>query len=578
MSKADTGLTKENFEVELKKNYTEGSLLNFLLSTVNQLQSIGQDELARETVVELHNNGEIDVLDTNQWATFETEGNLSFFQFQHFFNEMLPKLSASHQSVMFVVKKLVQLGGKDMAANEPNVAFVEWCRQDEKRALSILEDARQGNQLALDHLIFALDSGNFFEEAKDFLKSSHPEARISGAASLGRMSLSVSQETEANAVIISALEQCDAPDFVVNLYAAAFAVAEKSDEVDLLTLKSVAELSAKHLSPNLQLQVARSLFRNAKILDQDCLDAIMKLLRKIDPEHMKILETLDFALPALVEAGFLDTVLDLLENLVGTSSGKISIEQFESFFRKISEDGETLASVAGLWFGAGDLNICAGFASLLSEGARLNLVEKDLPKEYEDLVFMCRKVVGHLFMKPLVAASFLLSVIKYSSEDGQDIAESLLFHPLLLSYEGKLKKYLEEFCAKSKEPTASIVQKVLDRKTAYRRDLEGIETLVELHPNEQQRQKARAFRNEQISESAKNAERNTILQDIPKSYLLYGRSLVTFVEDPDGSTRKLEAPMGEFTFEFEYPLLNVIDPVDLQFLLYSLRTERKDAQ
>ncbi len=575
MSKADTGLTKENFEAELKKNYTEGSLLNFLLSTVNQLQSIGQDELARETVVELHNNGEIDVLDTNQWATFETEGNLSFFQFQHFFNEMLPKLSASHQSVMFVVKKLVQLGGKDLAANEPNVAFVEWCRQDEKQALSILEDARQGNQLALDYLIFALDSGNYFEEAKAFLESDYPEARLSGAASMGRMSLSASQETEANAVIIRGLEQCDDPGFAANLYAAAFAIAEKSDKADLLILKTVAELSARHLSPNLQSQAVRFLFRNAKTLDRDCLDAIMKLLRKIDPQHIENLEILDFALSALIEAGFLDTVLDLLENLVETSSGKISIARFKDFSREISEDSDTLASVAVRWFGAGDLSICAGFASLLSEGARLNLGKGGLPKVHGDLVFMCRKVVGHLFMKPLVAASFLLSVIKHSDESGKKAAADLLSYPLLISYEGKLREYLEEFCANSKGSAADTVLEVLDRNAAYLKDLEGIETLVELQPSEEQRQAERERWNEMARKIAKEVERNSILSHIPKSYLLYGRSVLTFVEDPDGSTRKIEAPMGEVSSESEHPRLDIIDHVGLQFLLFSFKAEKK---
>ena len=575
MTTADEEFTKESFEAELKKSYAEDSMLNFLLSTVNQLRSIGQDELARETVVELHNNGEIDALDTNQWATFETEGNLSFFQFQHFFNEILPKLSASYQNVMFVVKKLVQIGGADMAANEPNVAFVEWCRQDENRAISIIEDARQGNQLALDHLTFALMSGNYFEEAKGFLECKHPEARISGATSLGRMSLSTSQEVEANAVIINALKQCDDPDFAANLYAAAFAIAEKSDNADMPTLKTVAELSARHNSPNLQFQAARYLKNFAKTLDQDSIEAMMKLLKEIDPEHSRIIDTLDFALPELVDAGFLDTVLNLLENLAYTSSGKISVKHFEDFFREISEDDKTLARIAVRWFGAGDLNVCTGFANLLSEDARLNIEEKDLLVEHEDLVFMCRKVVGHLFMKPLVAASFLLSVIRHSNEDGKNAAAELLFDPLLISYGGKLKEYLEAFCADSEEPATDVVQKMLDRKATYLKDLEGSETLVELHPDEEQRQAARARWNEAMSKSAKEAKQNSILQHIPQVRLLYGRSLMTFVEDPDGSTRKIEAPMGEISFEIEHPSLDVIDPVGLQFLLFSFKVEKK---
>lgn len=567
MSKADTGLTKKNFEAELKKNYAEGSLLNFLLSTVNQQQGKQRDLMA-DILIELHNAGEIDIFDQNQWVIFEKEGDVSFFQFQRFFHKILPELSAHHQSVMYALNKLVQLGGS-------NDAFIEWCRKDEKRALSILDDARHGNQLALEHLTCALVSGNYFDEAKAFLESDCPEARISGVASMRWMSLSVSQETEANAVIISALEECDEPDLTANLYAAAFAIAEKSDQADVSTLKTVAELSARYLSPNLQCQATRSLYGNAKILDQDCIDAIMKLLREIDSEHTKIIDTLDFALPELLDAGFLDTVLHLLENLACTSSGKISVKHFEDFFRKISEDDKTLARIAVRWFGSGDLNVCAGFANLLSEDARLNIEEKDLLVEHEDLVFMCRKVVGHLFMKPLVAASFLLSVIKHSNEDGKNAAAELLFEPLLISYGGKLKEYLEAFCADSEGPATDVVQKMLDRKATYLKDLEGIETLVELHPDEEQRQAARAYWDEVMRKSTKEAEQNSILQHIPQIRLLYGRSLMTFVEDPDGSTRKIEAPMGEMSFEIEHPSLDVIDPVGLQFLLFSFKNKRK---
>ena len=567
MTTEDEGFTKEDFEVELKKNYAEGSLLSFLLSTVNRPQEGLRNSVA-EVLVDLHNTGEIDIFDQNQWVTFEKEGNVSFFQFQRFFHKILPELSAHHQSVMYALNNLVQLGGS-------NDAFIEWCRKDEKRALSILEDARHGNQLALEHLTCALVSGNYFDEAKAFLESDYPEARIRGVASMRWMSLSVSQETEANTAIISALEECDEPDLTANLYAAAFAIAEKSDIADVSTLKTVAELSAKHLSPTLQSQAARSLFRNANILDQDCLDAIMKLLGKIDPQHIEIFEILDIALSALLEAGFLDTVLDLLENLVSMSSGEISVEQFEDFFRKISEDDSTLARVALRWFSAGDLSICTGFANLLSENAQLDIKGDDLPVEHEDLVFICRKVVGHLFMKPIVAASFLLSVIKHSDANCKNVAAELLFEPLLISYGGKLKEYLEAFCADTEVPATDVVQKMLDRKAAYLKDLEGIETLVELHPCEEQRQAARAHWDEAMRKSTKEAEQNSILQHIPKSYLLYGRSLITFVEDPDGSTRKIEAPMGEMSFEIEHPSLDVIDPVGLQILLFSFKAEKK---
>lgn len=567
MTTVDEGFTKESFEAELKKNYAQGSLLNFLLSTVNQRQEKQRDLMA-DILIELHNTGEIDIFDQNQWVTFEKEGNVSFFQFQRFFHKILPELSAHHQSVMYALNNLVQLGGS-------NDAFIEWCRKDEKRALSILEDARHGNQLALEHLTCALVSGNYFDEAKAFLESDYPEARIRGVASMRWMSLSVSQETEANTAIISALEECDEPDLTANLYAAAFAIAEKSDIADVSTLKTVAELSAKHLSPTLQSQAARSLFRNAKILDQDCLDAIMKLLGKIDPQHIEIFEILDIALSALIEAGFLDTVLDLLENLVSMSSGEISVEQFEDFFRKISEDRDTLASVAARWFGAGDLSICSGFASLVPENAQLDMKKNDLTREQGDLDFMCRKVVGHLFMKPLVAASFLLSVIKHSDANCKNVAAELLFDPLLISYGGKLKEYLEAFCADTEVPATDVVQKMLDRKATYLKDLKGTETLVELHPDEEQRQVARARWNEVMRKSTKEAEQNSILQHIPQIRLLYGRSLMTFAEEPDGSTRKIEAPMGEMSFEIEYPGFDVIDPVGLQLLLFSLKVEKK---
>ena len=569
-------LTDDEFEEGFKESHSQGALVKFVFANVEWLDG-DRLKAVSEILERLHNSGEIDTLAEDQWNSCEAVSKNDFFGVQHLFCEAFPKLSGSHRSMMVATQKLVQLGGEDLAANQPNAAFVSWCRRDLSRAMSVIDDARGGDKLALDHLTFALTAGNYFDCAVEFLSGKNTKARCSAAAAMGRMDLTQEQIQKAISEIIAAYETCDDPILVVNLFSAAYAISEKADTFDLAQLRLITELSSQLQSPNLQYQAASALHSNANKLDRDCIEAITVLLKRVKPEHRGVLDQIDFAIPKMIDAGFLDIVLELLEHVVIHNSGEISIGKFNHFIRKVSvENKGYLSEIAARWLLEGNLYICSGFAESLKEETKLELNKSDLPLEHDDIIFICRKAVGHFFMKPLLATSVLLSVIKHSNPKSADEAAKLLFDPLLTSYGGKVREQLEDFCNENSDPEKSVIQGVLDQKIAYLDKFEGIEKLVELHPSEKRRQAERARWQEVMRQSTKEAHKQSVLLSmVSKQTLLYGVSSLTFIEEDDGSYRQLDTKLGQFSTEFEYPKMDIIDPVGLKHQLYGYKVEQR---
>lgn len=193
-----------------------------------------------------------------------------------------------------------------------------------------------------------------------------------------------------------------------------------------------------------------------------------------------------------------------------------------------------------------------------------------------DQLFLCRKAIGWFFIDPLAAVAIPLAVLRYGSPDIKNDVLDLIYHPLLVSYGGKLKEYLERYVAAGGESALDLAE-LLARKTALQDEMEGIERLVELHPSEMQRETERIQWHEQMERSIEHGGRKSIFDDlVTKQYILYGRSSLTQIHTGEGTTHLTQTEMKSFSVSSELPLLSIVDSVGLDHMLVHFRLERRE--
>jgi hypothetical protein len=205
--------------------------------------------------------------------------------------------------------------------------------------------------------------------------------------------------------------------------------------------------------------------------------------------------------------------------------------------------------------------------------ALLNIPASSIDLSDVQKLFVCRKAAGYFFLEPIIAASIVVSVMRTADDALAEDLEWLLFNPLLVNYGGALRRYLGGIT--NDDRAHKSVQRALEHADRYLRDLNSVGEIRELRPSEHRRQLERLRAGLQMQEAMDAAQKASVLLSLVKrSVLLYGRRSVTYITDRDGSRRPVEMELKSFGGSFEWPRLESIDPVGLEFMLRVLKAEQ----
>ena len=212
------------------------------------------------------------------------------------------------------------------------------------------------------------------------------------------------------------------------------------------------------------------------------------------------------------------------------------------------------------------------YAEEFSIYADIKLLGNDTDKR----IFTARKAVGWLFHKPITAASYLISLIDTASDEEAQHIEELLFEPLLLSYSGKVKRYLIKQKEIGNEKTAQIVSKVFSRLSSYDEGLKSAWEIKELRCPQSQYEAWHRHFNQQVSDSYNETKKGSIAELFTSVTLLYGNCSIHQVHLADGDSKRVESPLQSFEHSTEFPRLDSLDPYGCDFDLRVLRVEGCD--
>ena len=565
---------------EILEASSEGGLLAYLFHIASNC-NLRRESQFIEMVADLVNSRKTTLFTKQDWTYLDGTNGPTFFSGMALLYELIPRLDVGQNDIMQLTATLVRLAGQDLAATQPNAAFRLWCAADPNRVRAVLDAARAGDSLAIEHVCFALEVGGNPEDALVFLHDGPtPTVRMGAATALGRMTLDdESAETAIRSLTQVSIEDED-ENVRRNALLATFSALEQHVGVSRAFAKRALDSVLGDDSAETLHLLSELLWRHAGSVTESEAHSILNALQSVDSENRGTLKRIDMATPNLVYGGNFCALAMLVAELIRKSKGTIGLNDFPTFKHEfMSGDNGRLSKLTITWLLEGNLHLCRSLAeqfSAINNQRQILLPEpEDVPVGSAQQLFLCRKAVGFLFHAPVTAASVLVAILRYGAKQHVGPVLDLLYDPLLVSYGGDLVRYLEEVVEQSTDPGTACITEALNRKQKDIDGLVGIETLVELHPSESHRQIERTRWTEHMSEIMKSGMKESIFHDIvKKQYLLYGTSSSSYIEDPDGNTHPINIQMGSHSVSFEHPHMDIFDPEGLHMLLLRFQCER----
>lgn len=522
--------------------------------------------------IDLHNCGDIDLIAVTSQPAFAKVTGMEFFAAQHLYCEAIPKLRTDIEPLMQCCRILVDRGGSDGAATFPYEAFRSWCRNNPDGAAAVIRDARADNSLAKQFVAFALQACEDANSAIDFIQSYKDERRLAGMAALSAMSFSDDIEAGHAIAAVEPFVDSSSDDHLrFSALVAAFDLLKGRNDTEAQT--RLIEAASVRPGPETLCGIARVLLLYGPTLNSEALKVALSALESLDTAHGGTVRIVDLALQRLLESSGGSLAVDLLTAIL--RDDKLTIENFPSTAHGLrSKDSKRLYEIIVRWFLSGSLALCNNAGELI--GLRQAPFDTDataLRLTSSQLVFLCRKAIGWLFLKPVVCCSIIVSVLRIRDKEVHDQVVELLFDPILLSYGGDARSYLRGISPA--DPAFNAVQEALNRDEAHYSALMAIGIIKELHPGDYQRTVVQRRTRDQMRKAVKSAQDQSVLLSlVHRSTILYGKRALTYVQDPDGGVRAVAIDPKPISTKFELPRREIVDPVGLDYQLRMFRAER----
>nr|VFJ42494.1 MAG: hypothetical protein BECKDK2373C_GA0170839_100130 [Candidatus Kentron sp. DK] len=575
-----------SLESELLTAAREGRLLDYI-DEQWRAERDDRDPLSEE-LARFHNEGKIDVV-----AAFgklkNEKGSLDFFLTGHIFEKILPRIDAPILEVMECVLHLYREAGDDLAAGSIFTPYTDFCAASTdrpKEAIRLVDTL--GDKLAglLTPSLVAgsrLDAEQYLDEA--IRLSAHRDAVIKKEAlfSLGR--LEYPEEGDLPEKALTRLEQAmeeeseDSP--LANIIDSAFGLYKKRESLGTRVTGLIDTALAKGGDFSLY-AASRILFLGKKEIPEPLLDKLLLHLRRVNPSHKGILMYIDYGLEKLLAGKDWEKAIRFIEALLSAHAEPLSIKALDGVIRELFKNrGGLLNRVMTRWFLRGESVLCEAIYDVVSHGGLRNdlilAVDGDElhPANPDQILFLARKAIGYLFIRPVTAASIVLSLLEYvEDEKTKEKLTKLLFDPLLINYPGKVADYLKGQVESETEAVQEVCKAALASLDQYMDDMKSARNIPELHPSQSQREAYHRHHSKQMSEIMRQGEEKSVLLPlVSKSVLLYGRRSVIYAGKSGDETSRRHIPLQKHSVSFEIPRLSHIDPFDMNYMLRVFQTE-----
>ncbi|NEH46424.1 hypothetical protein GR215_31820 [Rhizobium leguminosarum] len=435
------------------ENYTAGTLPDHF---VKQLRGHRRDELGSEfraALIELHNDGTIDVLEAARGIAASPISQTEFFLVQDIYVDIIPKLDETVPAMLAAVKALGARGGADLAAGRANDAFRAWAElYDRARATIATVDFANPEDAPYVYLALSAlaetEPDAALDQALDILAGQDTPARAGAAKAIGILPVSAAA---VGSRLLGALDAarvtCSNDNLLGHIIVAAANVVRKAPAEEPAVVKLI-EAAAGDIGDAAIHQIVLMMMSGAPHLPSSVVNALIPLAHKIKIENGGTLDLIDATAAQLLRHGRVDEALALVGPLISAHAELSSLEQLDSLAHALLElDRQRLAAVIAAWLLSLDHNLGAAAQSLVmahhGDALELGFDAAALALSEAETMLLAYRAVGFLFMYPIAASSMTLSLVPTVSDKGRQAIEDILFEPLLINFSGKLADWLK---------------------------------------------------------------------------------------------------------------------------------------
>lgn len=576
-------------EQNRKETLLAASKSGKFLETVYAISMAEEEESDDLTldIAALHNEGLLDVVDVFKNLKIISSGGLDFFLTRAIFEKTLPHLNAPVKAVMDCVLQLHEDPGQDRSASTIFDSFIGFCAKNPSRPLEALTEIEAKPEELIDMLPATIAAGSQINLphylAEVIRLSQHTNMQIRRRALFAMSTVRWPQGEKVPDPAIESLELSAAKEHddetLASIVKSAFALFQQ----DKGTESRVIAIISKSLEKGgaFTLHASSQIFGLSKTaLPSPLLDLLLAHLKGVKPENHGTLKNIDYGVARLLKSEP-EKGLRFLEEFLTMHSGRLRMKALDSVCRKILNNNSLLSKILTRWFVGGAPLLCEGAHEICETHHGDNLrIEIDLtelqPADAIHAVFVARKAIGYFFMKPITAASVVISLIRLLPDDEtRNALGQLLFDPLLLNYPGSLRDYISTQTEQETGTTKETLQKALVSIDEYLEILSTVPKLPALHPSQAQRESYRRYMSDSTAKSVKAAEKQSVFFGlVSRKTLLYGRTCIKYVYTQNVQPQRIETPLTSHSVEMEYPRMEHIDTFGLHFRLRHFRQER----
>jgi len=491
-------MVNSNLRQQITDWYKSGE---FLLQIGSQYHhDKNEQKVFIDEIVALHNEHIIDVVEEFIGLKSSDQAR-DFFSCRRIFEESLPYIRAPIAEVMDCVKHLTLEAGTDMMAGSLISPFIKYIKEN-KYADDVLSIGLDNVDEAFDFIMPGLVAGaeidlsNYLQKAIELTTSSNFIVKKRAIKSLGRIKYHDNKQFKQKA--FDAIENIVYSIDNVDLHNEAIQSIVSLNIFDLKDISCVQRLFEYILRSKDDLilhTLSDRLFYYPDYIPDEIAKICLSALKEVNPKHQGTINNIDFVLQKLLAKKDIDTVIDFLENyLVNNQREMVSIKSFQSILHEILEDQELRNKLTTRWFSSKKIILCRGVLDLVYEtmGSKVTLAidiseakEEPNVKTYS---FLARKACGWLFVHPVSAVSFIISLIDYANEDEVNEIKDILFNPLLMSYSGEAREYLNSIINESSDAVKKVIMALNSQLDEYHQNLQSANDIAELHPSQSQKE------------------------------------------------------------------------------------------
>ncbi|MFT5716747.1 MAG: hypothetical protein ACI9T7_000925 [Oleiphilaceae bacterium] len=537
-----------------------------------------EDRFLANALSELHNAGEIDVIQLVKGVD-KSSTEYDFFAVLHTLEQTLPAMTANVEDILNGLVHLVQQAGRDLAIGGVYNSFQSYCSLNPSRPIKSIEfilsqDENTSYASFLSSSLLAIhsqDAESAIQTIEPLLCHKSASIRDQTYFALGRLDVDEGQSKVLWQLLSGSTERESDGAANASLLRAILNHGDRFPSY-WTTIEKLLKTYLISTSPEVQYEISNIVAFQRVDIQENVLKLLLEQLAYVSPDHKGIISNINHLLVRLIEKNLTTLAIELLESILIRGVPMSSLDYFSRKLLNTYKD--LLNQLITKWFLSGESSLCRGVSDLLHDVTKKNIeLSADISILDSDKKqrFVCHKVVGWLFTMPVAAGSFLLSVYETGLDSVKRSIEQLLYNPLLLSYPGQVKEYLQTNIEIERQ--VELCERLLGELRQYHENLGQVSHLRELRAPSKNLDSYWKDLNRSMQRVSDEGPKSFFQEMCTIQNLLYGNSSIFYVHDGSGEQRRREMKMHTVSHSSEMPRLNVIDPENLEYMLRVYRYE-----